>query len=465
MRPLALLTTAVVCLAACAGSDGDNASTTDAPADSTVTTTEPPPSSEPPSTQPPSTERVSDEPPSTEVIAPPSDESVDGETGTEALLVDPFVLVEALASDELNGRDNLTDGSAAARVLLLDQLVGVVEPAQPGLAGDDGYLQPYDGGTNIVGILPGSGALAEEYVLVGAHYDHLGDCDTRGEPDDVICNGAADNATGVGTVISIVTGLGAGDVSIAELDDEAAPADVEDRRSVIVGLWDGEEDGLIGSQVYVDDPLVPLEQTVAYVNFDIQGAQLSPALANTTVLIGPETGGAPLVDAARRATEASRLDYATLSVVFGQGRSDHANFVDAGVPSVFFTDANNGCYHTVLDDIAHVDREKFYLQLGTARALVRELIAATPPPSFVPDAPLTTFADAVAMRDLVERAQPDFGLLPGDGAATATQFLVDLQAIVDAGPEAYDDAAAGTVLAGAAVLVNGLAETECVLPI
>ena len=67
--------------------------------------------------------------------------------------------------------------------------------------------------------------------------------------------------------------------------------------------------------------------------------------------------------------------------------------------------------------------------------------------------------------DLVARAEPDFALLPGDGPATAAEFLIDLQAIVDAGAEAYDDAAGGIVLAGAAALVNGLAEAECTLPV
>ena len=68
-----------------------------------------------------------------------------------------------------------------------------------------------------------------------------------------------------------------------------------------------------------------------------------------------------------------RSTIAIFSLVFGQGRSDHANFAAAGVPSVFFTDANNGCYHTVLDDIAHVDRDKFYLQIGAAESLVDDL--------------------------------------------------------------------------------------------
>jgi Peptidase family M28 len=369
--------------------------------------------------------------------------------------IDPIAIVEMLASDELNGRNNQTDESTAARELLLPFVTGLADPADPEAEGTDGYLQVYDAGTNILGVMPGRGALAEEYVLIGAHYDHLGpgECDIRGAIDDTICNGAADNAAGVASLLSIVDALAARD---STGDDSA-------RRSVIIGLWDGEEDGLIGSQIYVDDPAVPLEQTVAYVNFDIQGVSLTPSLVKTTVLVGPETGGAVLVDAAARATGASELDYATFSLIFGQGRSDHANLVAAGVASVFFTDANNGCYHTVLDDIEHLDTDKLMSQIATAQTLFFDLLTIETPPTFVPDTPLSTYADAEALLDVVVRAEPDFALL-GEAEAATRQFLVELQAIVDAGPGAYDDAAGGVVLGGAATLVAALGASECTIP-
>jgi len=52
---------------------------------------------------------------------------------------------------------------------------------------------------------------------------------------------------------------------------------------VIIGLWDSEEDGLLGSAAYVTFPLVPLTQTIAYLNFDIQGTNISTSLRNLTV--------------------------------------------------------------------------------------------------------------------------------------------------------------------------------------
>ena len=264
--------------------------------------------------------------------------------------LDVRALVEALAADEMNGRDNQTPGSSAAQELLVGELRRFAEPAFPDAAGDDGYLQPFDTGTNVLAVIPG-GELADEFVMIGAHYDHLGnDCGGVSEGDD-ICNGATDNAAGVAAAMEVARAVTA----------EGAPD-----RSLVVALWDAEEDGLEGSGHYVNDPAVPLAQTVAYLNFDNVGTNLLPSLASTTILIGAETGGSRLVEAAARATEASTLDTVALSLLFGQGRSDHAVLVSAGVPSVFFSDATSGCYHTVEDDIDVVDFAKLDQQIATA---------------------------------------------------------------------------------------------------
>ncbi len=146
----------------------------------------------------------------------------------------------------------------------------------PGATGPDAFRQTFDAGTNLVGVIPGSD-LADQYVIVGAHYDHLGsDCKGSG-PADNICNGATDNASGVAAALAVARSIAG---------DEQAP-----RRSVVIALWDAEEDGLLGSAAYLANPLVPLAQTVAYVNFDIQATNISPSLRNVTVLVGAETGG------------------------------------------------------------------------------------------------------------------------------------------------------------------------------
>jgi Peptidase family M28 len=354
-------------------------------------------------------------------------------------------LVETLAADEMNGRDNLTAGSLLAQKFLIKELEKIAEPAFPELQGAEGYLQHYAVGSNILAIVRG-GELPEEYVMIGAHYDHLGNNCYDITADDNICNGANDNATGVAAVIDIVRSI---------------VADGVPRRSIIITLWDGEEDGLVGAKHYVQNPVFPLEKTVAYVNFDIQGANLLPSLRESTILVGAETGGESLVAASQAARTASTLDTLMLSLLFGQGRSDHAVLTGVGVPSVFFTDANNGCYHTVKDDINAVDFPKLEQQIRTANALTRDLVATDSVPVFDATAPVSAYSDAVELLRVVEIAQTDLGLFPPDQQVAIAQFQLDLQAIVNAGPEAFDAQAVGTLLGGAAMLVSSLRALDC----
>jgi hypothetical protein len=353
-------------------------------------------------------------------------------------------IVARLASDELAGRDNFSDGSLAAQEFLYDQLSEFAEPAFDG-EGIDGYLQEFPDGTNIVAVIPGTD-LADEYVVVGAHYDHIGsDCPTS-DPADDICNGATDNAAGVAAAIVA-----------ASNQAEAGPL----RRTVVVALWDSEEDGLLGSNHYTTDPVVPLEQTMAYVNFDIQGSVLLPSIANRTLAIGAETGGSTLIDSVTTAARASTLDTALLSVIFGQGRSDHANFIANGVPAVLLTDATNACYHTAQDDVTAVDFDKLDQQTATATALLTDLASTDAVPVFDPATPVATYDDAVTLLAIAETSQADFSSLGAQGEALSTQLLVDLKALVDAGPDAFTDESIGNLLGGAAGFIEALTMGEC----
>jgi hypothetical protein len=383
---------------------------------------------------------------------PADSEPVDiGPTETSTVATEPVEvprdargMVEMLASDELAGRDNLSDGSLAAQEFLYDQLSEFAEPAFDG-EGIDGYLQEFPDGTNIVAVIPGTD-LADEYVVVGAHYDHIGsDCPTS-DPADDICNGATDNAAGVAAAIVA-----------ASNQAEAGPP----RRTVVVALWDSEEDGLLGSNHYTTDPVVPMEQTVAYVNFDIQGSVLLPSIANRTIAIGAETGGPTFIDSVTTAARASTLDTALLSVIFGQGRSDHANFIANGVPAVLLTDATNACYHTAQDDVTAVDFDKLDQQIATATALLTDLASTDAVPVFDPATPIATYDDAVTLLAIAETSQGDFSSLGGQGEALSTQLLVDLQALVDAGPDAFTDESIGTLLGGAAGFIEALTMGEC----
>ncbi len=119
---------------------------------------------------------------------------------------------------------------------------------------------------NVVALLPPPELTDEtEYVIVGAHYDHIG----RGEigslarkgEEGQIHNGADDNASGTAVVLELATTL-----------SEAYQKQPEKfRRGIIFALWSGEELGLIGSTHFVNNPVVPLDKIAAYINFDMVG--------------------------------------------------------------------------------------------------------------------------------------------------------------------------------------------------
>src|SRR5262249_42431790 len=163
-------------------------------------------------------------------------------------------------------------------------------------------------------------------------------CAATREPGGEICNGAADNASGVAATLAI-----------AKAAKKLGP-----RRSLILAFWDGEEDGLAGSAYYHDHPLGPAAAGKGALKFDIPWADLLPSLKNVSFAVGTETGGSPFGAMVDAAVQAEGLDTQLLSYLFGQLRSDYVNLVRAGIPTVFFTDANNGCYHTVNDDVKYV---------------------------------------------------------------------------------------------------------------
>lgn len=119
---------------------------------------------------------------------------------------------------------------------------------------------------NVVALLPPPEVTDDtEYVIVGAHYDHIGHGEigslARKGEEGQIHNGADDNASGTAVVLELATTLSEAYQKYPE----------KFRRGIIFALWSGEELGLIGSTHFVNDPIIPLEKVAAYVNFDMVG--------------------------------------------------------------------------------------------------------------------------------------------------------------------------------------------------
>jgi hypothetical protein len=193
---------------------------------------------------------------------------------------------------------------------------------------------------NIVGILRGTDqTLSAEYVVVGAHYDHIG-VDWLGR----VGLGADDNASGSAALLEVVQALGA-----------AGP-----RRSILACSFAAEEDDLAGSAALCDDLPVPRESVVAMVNMD----QIGRGEVAGTVVLGLDEN--PSFDALLdRALKLQPTGIKTVTRHKGQdlfSRSDQYNFHKLGVPVLFFFEHlpldDNKDYHTWRDTPDLVDTDK-----------------------------------------------------------------------------------------------------------
>uniref|UniRef100_A0A7C4QLT3 M20/M25/M40 family metallo-hydrolase n=1 Tax=Schlesneria paludicola TaxID=360056 RepID=A0A7C4QLT3_9PLAN len=185
---------------------------------------------------------------------------------------------------------------------------------------------------NVVATLSGSGKLADEALVVGAHYDHLG----RGgwgslasRDSDAIHNGADDNASGTAVLLEVARQL-------------AASPKPLNRRIVFVA-FSAEELGLIGSRRYVNSPLVPLSQTIAMLNLDMVGRLRNEKLT----VYGTGTAVEWPLWLAEAAAPHNLLIIPRPS---GFGPSDHASFYDRGIPVLHFFTGFHPEYHRPGDD-------------------------------------------------------------------------------------------------------------------
>jgi hypothetical protein len=210
---------------------------------------------------------------------------------------------------------------------------------------------------NVVAMLPGRGPLANEYVVVGAHYDHLG----KGGPGSLapgvraIHNGADDNASGTSAML--------------KLADHYAHAEVSGR-SMIFCAFTAEEVGLVGSQHFVSHPPVPLSQLAYMVNLDMVGR-----VRNDILYVGGH-GTAPVLDKAiAKADEKSPLRFKSFGRG-GFGPSDHMSFAMKRIPVLFFYTGNHRDYHTPTDDAEKVNYKGIEQVVAFATDVIDTLLAA-----------------------------------------------------------------------------------------
>jgi aminopeptidase YwaD len=207
--------------------------------------------------------------------------------------------------------------------------------------------------SNVVGIIRGSDPqLSSQYIVIGAHYDHLG----MGGPESLAQNpygqihhGADDNASGTAALLELARVLS---LEKARL-----------KRSIILASFSGEEEGLLGSAAFTRSPPVPLTSIVGMINMDMVGR-----LRDSNLVIGgagTSPAWKPLLDRLNRLSPAGQTTSETTSVPRfklsleddGYGPSDHQSFYIKDIPVLFFFTGSHDDYHKPSDTADKVNSD------------------------------------------------------------------------------------------------------------
>lgn len=236
-------------------------------------------------------------------------------------------IVEYLASDELAGRYPGTKGDTLASRFILEKFSSF---------GLESSILPFgikkEGCTtfNVAGILKGK---EDRYIIVGAHYDHLGyggkGSGSRAPDTLAIHNGADDNASGVSAVIKLAQMYGGKGVPPVGL---------------VFAAFGAEEKGVIGSKEFAENPPVPREKILAMFNFDMVGN-----LRNGSVSLGG-TGTAEGLDSLINLAAENHPGLRIAKSRDGVGPSDHTSFYAKNIPVLYFSTGATMDYHTPADD-------------------------------------------------------------------------------------------------------------------
>jgi peptidase M28-like protein/PDZ domain-containing protein len=235
---------------------------------------------------------------------------------------------------------------------------------------------------NVVGVLEGSGPLAKEMVVIGAHYDHIGFGSNMrrgiggvagpGAPGGVgfpfsemgasaIHHGADDNASGTTAVMELARRFG-------------ARKDRSGRRLVFM-TFTAEESGLIGSRYYCEHPIFPLADMAAMINMDMIGR-----LQDDKLLVGGVGTAREFPTLLNRLARKYRLDL--LREMSGQGPSDHSSFYAHNIPVLFLFTGFHEQYHRPTDRVETINVAGLRRVAAFAADALGELRTAPKRPAF-----------------------------------------------------------------------------------
>ncbi len=244
--------------------------------------------------------------------------------------------------------------------------------------------RPEDNVANVAALLPGVGALADQVIVVGAHYDHIGYGETGSRTEArVVRPGADDNASGT-----------AGLLLLARAAVQRAAAEVQpsvSRRTVLFVAFAGEERGRLGSVHFVDHLAelgVEQEQIVAMLNMDMIGR-----LEKNRLYVfgtGPGDKWAKLVRNANR-----RVGLWLKFDGLAMGASDHTSFYNRKIPALHFFTGLHRDYHSPTDTVDKINASGAAMILQLIDSLIKDLVGRPQCPAFVADRPTSRSTRAI----------------------------------------------------------------------
>lgn len=217
---------------------------------------------------------------------------------------------------------------------------------------------------NVVGLIEGQGPLAQQHIILGAHYDHLGygGLGSLNPWRRQIHPGADDNASGVAVLL--------------EAARQLAGRKEKLKRSVLCIAFTAEERGLVGSRHYVNNPLQPLDQCIAMINLDMVGRLQGDRL--TVMGVGTAKQFEPLLDQLSAA-----YGFALQKVGSGAGPSDQISFYTRRIPVLHFFTGMHGDYHRPSDTADKLNLSGMRRIAQLVAELVEQLANASESPEYV----------------------------------------------------------------------------------